>query len=341
MMTVEAVTLTRENAKAPTLAPATQLNASSDVADFTEKSRYRESWPSCRHDSHAATETIKRLEYDSYEDVEQLFEELGYTPERWQAGVREIPKVYFATVSKAWRDTATQEITVLTKKRLFFRALAPIALYANKLVLEERSRLEKLAPGQRAGRLSEADAGWLEDLASSYNVIDTPEQKLDAAAIDELLRRVDMVPISLTLSQSAEESGWGTSRFAAEGNALFGQWAWGEKAIKPRQQRTGMGNYGIAAFDTTLDSVRAYMRNLNTHRAYGDLRSKRAELRRQEKSITGRILAATLTSYSERGAAYVETLYTIMDANHLDAADDAYLDEGPVYLMVPVGEVAR
>ena len=189
------------------------------------------------------SETIQRFEYRSYKEVERLFEELGYTPEQWQAGVREIPKVYFATVPGTWRDTATNEITVLTKKRLFFRALAPIALYANKLVLEERSRVEDLVPGHGAGRLSEADAGWLADLAVRYRVIDSPDRELDDAALEELLRRVDAVPISLTLSQAAEESGWGTSRFAAEGNALFGQWSWHDKAIKPEKQRSGKGNY--------------------------------------------------------------------------------------------------
>lgn len=285
-------------------------------------------------------ETIKRFEYGSYQDVERLFEQLGYTPEKWKAGVREIPKIYFATVSKNWRDTATHELSVLTKKRLFFRALAPIALYANKLVLEDRSRVEKAAPAHAAGRLSGADAEWLAALAVRYGVIESPGRQLDAAAIEELLRRVDGVPISLTLSQAAEESGWGTSRFAAEGNALFGQWSWHDKAIKPDHQRSGKGNYGIAAFDTTLDSVRAYLQNLNTHRAYDDLRARRAELRKQGKAVTGRILAGTLTKYSERGEAYVETLLTIMNSNHLDAADQAYLGEGPVYLMVPVGKTA-
>lgn len=293
-------------------------------------------------DSAAPEETIQRFEYASHQDVERLFEELGYTPERWQAGVREVPKVYFATVPERWRDTTTQQVTVQTKKRLFFRALAPIALYANKLVLQERSRVEELVSRYRAGQPWAApDAEWMTELAVRYKVIDSAEQVLEADAVDELLQRVDMVPISLTLSQAAEESGWGTSRFAAEGNALFGQWTWGDKVIKPKQQRAGMGNYGIAAFDTTLDSVRAYMQNLNTHRAYGELRAKRAELREHGEPITGRILAGTLTSYSERGAAYVETLYTIMNANRLDPADDAYLDDGPVYLMIPTGDEVR
>lgn len=290
----------------------------------------------------AAEEIVERFEYASYKDVERLFEELGYTPQRWQAGVREVPKVYFTTVPERWRDTTSKQVTVQTKKRLFFRALAPIALYSNKLILQERSRVEELVSSHRAGQpWAEPDAEWLAELAVRYKIIDSAEQVLEADALTELLSRIDIVPISLTLSQAAEESGWGTSRFAAEGNALFGQWTWGDKVIKPKQQRAGKGDYGIAAFDTTLDSVRAYMRNLNTHRAYEELRAKRAELRQQHEPISGRVLAGTLTSYSERGAAYVKTLYTIMNANHLDPADDAYLDEGPVYLMVPTDEAAR
>jgi len=290
----------------------------------------------------APAETIVRFEYASYKDVERLFEKLGYTHERWQAGVREVPKVYFATVPKRWRDATSRQVTVATKKRLFFRALAPIVLYANKLILEERSRAEELVALYRTGQpLAEPDADWLADLAVRYRVIDSIDHGLAAVKLDELLRRVDVIPVSLALSQAAEESGWGTSRFAAEGNALFGQWAWGKEAIKPRDQREGKGNYGIAAFDTTLDSVRAYMQNLNTHRAYEELRAKRAELRQQAEPIGGRVLAGTLTSYSERGEAYVETLHTIMNANRLDPADQAFLGEGPVHLMMPTAETAE
>jgi uncharacterized FlgJ-related protein len=287
-------------------------------------------------------ENVVRFEYASYKDVERLFEELGYTHERWQAGVREVPKVYFATVPERWRDSTSQQVTVATKKRLFFRALAPIVLYVNELILADRSRAEKLVASYRTGQsLAEQEADWLADLATRYGVIDSTDQGLEAVKLDELLRRVDIVPLSLALSQAAEESGWGTSRFAAEGNALFGQWTWSEKAIKPKDQREGKGNYGIAAFDSTLDSVRAYMQNLNTHRAYEELRAKRAELRQGSEPISGRVLAGTLTSYSERGEAYVETLYTIMNANHLDPADQAYLEDGPVHLMIPTGKTAE
>jgi len=246
----------------------------------------------------------ERIEIESHNDVEALFEKLGYTPEAWQAGIREVPRMYSTKIPLRWGKKTSKEITVQTKKRIFFRVLAPLVLRSNELIL----------------------------------VIDSVETALDSAALDELLARVDIVPVSLALAQGAEESGWGTSRFAGEGNALFGQWSWDEKAMKPEQQRRAKGNYGIAAFETPLQSVMAHAQNLNTHRAYAGLRARRAEMRQSGQSPTGRALAATLTSYSERGEAYVKTLYSIMDFNHLDAADEAYLGDGPNILLIPVGE---
>ena len=144
------------------------------------------------------------------------------------------------------------------------------------------------------------------------------------------------IPASLALAQGAEESGWGTSRFAAAGNAIYGQWTWGKNAIVPEQQRKELGNYGIAAFESLQESISAYMLNLNTHNAYSDLRSRRAELRSKGEQVTGAILAGTLTRYSERGEAYIQTLRDMMEYNRLSPLDDAYLsDMAPLYL-VPV-----
>ncbi len=158
--------------------------------------------------------------------------------------------------------------------------------------------------------------------------------------VAELWSRVDIIPASLALSQGAEESGWGTSRFAAQGNALFGQWTWGDHAMKPEQQRTKLGNYGVAAFESPQESVISYMLNLNSHRAYGDLRARRAAARARGEKPTGRDVARGLTKYSERGEAYVESLHSIMNANQLDATDEAYLSEGPPIYLVPTGEGA-
>ena len=164
---------------------------------------------------------------------------------------------------------------------------------------------------------------------------------LDSQGIDRLLTRVDIVPPSLAMGQCVEESGWGTSRFAAEGNALFGQWTWSEDGIKPETQRATLGDHRIAAFETPLLAVMAYMHNLNTHPAYEELRARRAEIRKNGERLSGRELARTLSQYSERGEAYIETLHSIMDVNRLDPADDAYLSDGPVYYLVPVGEGAE
>lgn len=172
-------------------------------------------------------------------------------------------------------------------------------------------------------------------------MIDEEGAGLSPAAYDELLARLDIVPVSLALAQAAEESGWGTSRFAAEGNALFGQWAWGENAIRPQNQREGLGDYGIAAFETPLESVRAYMHNLNTHPAYAELRARRAEMRRDDETLSGWELANTLTRYSERGQDYVDTLHTIMRVNRLADTDSAYLGDGPTIFLVPVGDGAE
>jgi len=283
--------------------------------------------------------TDQQFHFDSYQRGDELFQKLGYTPERWQAGIREIPRVYLTNVPERWRDKVSKEISVQTKKRIFFRAMGPLVLHANELILADREKAQGLVELLETGKtLNPADQDWLTALAVQYKVVDTADSTLDRAALSELLSRVDIVPPSLVLSQAAEESGWGTSRFTAEGNALFGQWSWSANAIKPDQQRAALGNYGIAAFETPLQSIMAYMANLNTHSAYGELRTRRAELRKRGEKLSGRDLAGTLTKYSERGPAYVDSLHSIMKVNHLDPTDDAYLDDGPTIYLVPSGE---
>ena len=287
------------------------------------------------------TRPEERFEYTSYTEVGKLFEKLNYTPEVWQAGVREVPRVFLTTIAPRWRDRVSKDVSVLEKKRIFFRSLAPLALRSNEFILRDRERLAGLRDRiSGGGKISAEDRQWLTQLASDYGVAKDEEADLDGPVLEELLARVDVVPVSLVLSQCAEESGWGTSRFAAEGNALFGQWSWDGKGITPQQQRKGMGDYRIAAFETPLQSVMAYMRNLNTHAAYAGLRARRAELRAKGERISGWTLAETLDRYSERGAAYVESLHSVMRVNQLDPADDAFLGDGPTIWLVPVGEGA-
>ena len=137
------------------------------------------------------------------------------------------------------------------------------------------------------------------------------------------------------LAQAAEESGWGTSRFAFTGNALFGQWTWGGQGIRPEQQRSGRGDYKIAAFDAPLQSVQAHASNLNTHNAYSQFRTRRAQLRANNERISGNKLVDALSSYSERGLDYVKSLRSIINYNNLDDTDDAYLNKGQPIVLIP------
>jgi Bax protein len=277
------------------------------------------------------------FEFTSYVEVESLFEKYDYTPASWRSGDRSVPRLYLTTIPERWRDRASKEISTRTKTRIFFRTLAPLVLRANELVLADRKRLEGIRSGMEQGKNPTAeDQAWMTSLAGTYGVSEGGHGAPGADSIETLLARVDIVPVSLALAQAAEESGWGTSRFAAEGNALFGQWTWGEKGITPKEQRSGLGHYKLAAFDSPLASVQGYLKNLNTSAAYSNLRAERARLRVAGEPITGTALARTLVNYSERGEAYVESLESIIRVNGLAPTDSTHLkDMRPIYL-VPV-----
>lgn len=288
-----------------------------------------------------ADRPVQRFEYHSGEQLEKLVDSLNYTPETWAAGVREVPRLYITNVPQRWRDKTSIEVDTVTKKRIFFRLLGPLVLRANEMILADRQRAESIIDTLRAGdTIAPPDEAFLRETAVAYKLVDTgPGIDInDRAVQDELLQRVDTLPPSLVLAQAAEESGWGASRFAVEGNSLFGMWTWNDKGIKPKQQRAELGNYKIASHESPLESVSAYMRNLNTSRSYEALRQRRAEFRRAGKKVTGWDLAGTLTSYSERGKAYVDSLHALMKTNMLEPTDDAYLGDGPTILLIPVGE---
>ena len=278
------------------------------------------------------------VEIRNYKDMFELFEKLNYTPEAWQAGIREVPRVYLPLIGDRWGSGRSDELTVENKKRLFFRTLAPLILRANELIMVDRNRLSDIRSSHmKSTVISEEEQSWILKLAKIYKV-DTKEDQVTSAQIDALWKKVDIVPVSLALAQAAEESGWGTSRFAALGNAVYGQWTWGSNAITPEKQRKELGNYGIASFETLQQSISAYMLNLNTHNAYTSLRVKRAELREKSEKITGHILAGQLTKYSERGEEYVKSLRSLMEYNRLIPTDDAYLSDSPPIYLIPVAD---
>jgi len=267
-------------------------------------------------------QTVRTVRTRSAGDLLALFDELGYTKEAWRAGIRELPRIQLASIPERWRK-ASQEMPVERKKEIFFRLAAPAVLIANERIEGEKRLLERLIA--RYPDWSEAGREQALALARRYKVIPADRAELAPEDLEELKLRVDTIPVSLALAQAAEESGWGTSRFAVLGNALFGQWDFSGRGMVPEKQRKELGNYGLARFDSPQESVDAYMLNLNTHPAYARLRARRAEMRKAGAKPSGYELAETLERYSERGEAYVKALHDIMRINRLAWTDDASL----------------
>ena len=273
-----------------------------------------------------------RQNLEGYHSILALFSELDYTPETWLEGDRSVPRIYLAEIPKRWGSKTSKEVTVQLKKQLFFRLLGPLVLRSNELILQDREALVVL---NQTSEIIPQQQEWLTQLANQYGV--SVEVNDPQAAIAPLLERVDALPASLILAQAAEESGWGTSRFAFAGNALFGQWTWSGPGITPKEQRSGKGDYKIAAFESPLQSVRAHALNLNTHHAYQEFRDLRARYRAQGDTLSGIDAANTLTHYSERGTDYVKTLHSIIRYNKLQPADKAQLSDMQALVILPAG----
>jgi Bax protein len=190
-------------------------------------------------------------------------------------------------------------------KAAFIDYLTPIVEYQNAQILDDRSRLQRIALAIHNGSfVLWFDKEWLQQLAEKYGV-EWKEDGLSAVA-DELLGRVDVIPVSLVIAQAAKESSWGQSKFAVVGNNLFGQWCYDEDCgIEPEQRPDGATNR-VRSFDSVGNAVRSYLLNLNTNGSYAELRRIRQGLRDRHQPITGIALADGLLLYSRRREAYVE-----------------------------------
>jgi len=251
------------------------------------------------------------------------------------------PRAILTGINPRWRETA-QALTVPEKKEIFYRFMLPLVLHANEMVLDRRATLSDLRKRIGSGEgFADDELQALLDGAVLLRVLSRDEA--DAlvadddrlvAIIDELLYRLDVIPAGLVLGQAAYESGYGTSRFAIEGNALFGQWTYGGQGLVPEQQRKSLGDHRIAAYDWPFDSVRGYFINLSSHPAYEDFRRLRAEIKARGEVPDSLTLADGLIRYSERGQEYVDTLKGMIRVNNLDLADDATLRNEPMRFLV-------
>jgi len=237
-----------------------------------------------------------------------LFDDLGYDLK----GVRAGQKVKPIYLTKLPKDLKTLGDTK-KKRELFIKIVLPLILDENEKIKEDRKKLFKIisknfnTAGERV---------WLKRRFKEY--------KIDDQDLAKLKMRMDIIPVSLALAQAANESGWGTSRFALEGNALFGQWTWSKKGISPKNKDPNQ-SHKVLQFQILKASVRAYKNNLNTHNAYQEFREARAKLRQNNETIDGLLLVKYVKNYASIGEKYVVILRDIIEINSLTDFDKANL----------------
>ena len=209
------------------------------------------------------------------------------------------------------------------RKEAFYAYILPKIHKANLEVVKERHWLSSMANKLVEGEvLSETQLDELKRFESRYALKN--QQKAVAARVGELLLRVDIVPASLIVAQAAKESGWGTSRFAVDGNNFFGIWCFNRGCgLTPLRRDSGRG-HEVATFDSVAQGVRYYVRTINTHVAYDELRRLRREARSQKVSIEGERLATGLLRYSERGLPYVEEVKSMIRSNKMQRFNRIY-----------------
>ena len=240
--------------------------------------------------------------------IEQLFEETEYSLKN----VRETKLVKPIALSLLPEEIKKIENTK-RRKNLFIQIILPLILEENNKIKQDRIKLFSIL---NRNNNSKIEKKWLNYMFKRYGVL-----KKD---LSTLKIRMDEIPVSLAIAQAAKETGWGTSRFALEGNALFGQWTWSGEGIKPAGSDSD-STHKVMKFKILKASVRAYQRNLNTHSSYRNFRKVRAQQRDNKKKLNSLILVDYLDKYAETGKEYTKILKQIIKQNDLTDFDDVKL----------------
>ncbi len=240
--------------------------------------------------------------------IKQLFEDTNYKLK----DVREKKLVKPVALTLLPQEIKLIENTT-KRKEFFIQIILPLILKENNNIKLDRKRLFTIINKSNNTQL---EIRWLNQKYKQYGI---PSKDLSILKI-----RMDEVPVSLAIAQAAKETGWGTSRFAQEGNALFGQWTWSGEGLKPKESDKNEG-HKVMKFNVLQASVRAYQRNLNTHSSYKEFRKARAKLRDKGLELDSLVLVKHLDEYAETGAQYVDVLQKIIKQNSLKDFDDAKL----------------
>ena len=234
------------------------------------------------------------------ETVLNLFKDVDY--DLGQVRNKKLVKpIYFTQFPKDLHELQSTRL----KKETFIKIVLPLVVAENERILADRKKLKRL---YKKKNTTDLEKQWLRQKLLEY--------KVKKSNMEELLLRMDIIPTSIALAQAAKESGWGTSRFALEGNALFGQWTWSDNGIAPLDRESNK-NHKILKFPILRASVKAYQNNLNTHKSYLKFRSKRSVLRNKNKDISGLELTDTLKNYAQTGSEYIKILNQIIRQNRL------------------------
>ena len=241
--------------------------------------------------------------------VLNLFEDLEYDLDSVRSK-KLVKPIYFTRLPK----DLNQIKSVKQKKETFLQILLPLVVAENEKIKKDRKYLQKILRENQ----SNSNTKWINKKYKEYKV-----SKKD---INELVLKIDIIPSSIALAQAAKESGWGTSRFALEGNAIFGQWTWNGIGIEPLEKVEGQ-KHKILKFPLLRASVKAYITNLNTHSGYKSFRKKRHELRNQNKKLSGLELIHELDNYAQTGKEYTKILEKIIKQNDLDEFETVTIDD--------------
>ena len=232
--------------------------------------------------------------------VMNLFDDLEYSLDEVR-DIKEVKPIYFTRLPKDLDKIRSTK----KKKETFLQIVLPLVVAENEKIENDRDYLFKIITDNE----SEEKRAWLNKKFREYKVQDQ--------SISELIEKIDIVPTSIALAQAAKESGWGTSRFALEGNAIFGQWTFNGVGIEPLEKDKDQ-THKILKFPILRASVKAYITNLNTHPSYKSFRTKRAEARDRNKKPSGIDLIDELESYAETGKEYTKILKQIIEQNNLE-----------------------
>jgi Bax protein len=229
-----------------------------------------------------------------------------------------IPRMYFPYIPKNIGEYETKK-----KKSVFIAIILPIALRGNELVMEERKLMKVAFSTNNIYQIERFSKKYKVKNFKKINFSNLNRSELRMIRL-ELLNKINFIPISLILAQSIIESGWGASRFAQEGNALFGQWTWkNDDGIKPKGNLDA--NFSVKNFKNLLESVNAYILNLNTHPAYNELRNFRTLQYNAGKNITGNDMANYLEKYAEIGFEYITKVKNMINKNQLGKYENSTL----------------